>query len=126
MTSVVLAWGAFRILRMSANPIAKLVLKGMLMACLLGGAYVLYVASLKERLSNATENPAPQRITGQEIIQTLQGATQKAVEIIKEKAGAPLEKIKDATTGEAVRARDLMNESNRETEQTLKKIESDP
>ena len=93
LLSVVILLGALKIIRVSPNPLVKLMLKGAIMAVFIGGAYVLYLMALQENLSKAT---------------------------------APLEKIKDATVGGAVRARDSMNQSYREQEKVLKKIESGP
>jgi hypothetical protein len=50
------------------------------------------------------------------------GTTEKAKETIQENAVAPLQRIKDATVGEAVRTRDLANQSSREKEKALKEI----
>lgn len=126
LMGVVVIWGAFKILRVSPNPLVKLMLKGMITIVLVGSAYALYMASLSDRISNATKASPPQNISGQDLLQNIHGATDKVRETIKEKATAPLEKVKDATVGEAIRARDSMNQSNREKEKIINKVESGP
>jgi hypothetical protein len=100
LMSIVLVFGAIKITRISMNPFLKLALKGAIMAILIGGGYIFYVASLSERISKATQDPLPQRITGKEII--------------------------DATVGKALRTRDLVNQSIREKEKALNKTEPGP
>jgi len=126
LMGAVVIWGAFKIIRVSPNPLVKLMLKGMITIVLVGGAYALYMASLSDRISNAMKASPPQNISGQDLLQNIQGTTEKVRETIKEKATAPLEKVKDATVGGATRARDSMNQSNREKEQILNKVESGP
>lgn len=126
LMGAVVIWGAFKIMRVSLNPFVKLMLKGMITIVLVGSAYALYMASLSDRISNATKASPPQNISGQDLLQNIQGATDKVRETIKEKATAPLEKVKDATVGGATRARDSMNQSNIEKETVLQKIESGP
>jgi hypothetical protein len=121
-----LAWGALKVLRMSGNPLIKLMLKGVITIVLVGSAYALYMTSLSDRISNATKASSPQNISGQDLLKNIQGTTERAREAIKEKTTAPLEKIKDATVGGAIQARDSMNQSNIEKENVLRKIESGP
>ena len=101
-------------------------LKGVIMVILVGTAYTLCISNLNQRVSEVTKDPTPQSFSGKELIQNLHGTTERAREAIKEKTTAPLEKIKDATVGGAIQARDSMNQSNREKENVLQKIESGP
>ena len=126
LMSAVLIFGAIKIIRVSPNPLVKLMLKGVIMLVLVGGAYTLFLAATSARISNATREPAPSSISGQELIQNIQGTAERTKKTIKEKATAPLEKVQDATVGGAIRARNSMNQSNREKEKILNKIESGP
>jgi hypothetical protein len=126
LIGVVVIWGAFKILRVSPNPLVKLMLKGVIMVILVGAAYTLLISNLNQRISEITNDPTPQSFSGKELIQNLHGTTERAREAIKEKTTAPLEKIKEATVGGAIQARDSMNQSNLEKEKILKKIESGP
>jgi hypothetical protein len=126
LMGMALAWGALKVLRMSGNPLIKLMLKGVITIVLVGSAYALYMTSLSDRISNATKASSPQNISGQDLLKNIQGTTERAREAIKEKTTAPLEKIKDATVGGAIQARDSMNQSNIEKENVLRKIESGP
>jgi len=126
LMSAALIFGAIKIIRASPNPLVKLMLKGVIMLVLVGGAYTLFLAAMNARISNATRDPGPQEMSGTEMIQKIQATTEKAKATIKENTRAPLEKVKDATVGEAVRTRDLANQSNLEKEKILNKVESGP
>lgn len=123
LLGVAIIWGALKIMRVSPSPLITVMLKGMITIVLVGSAYALYMASLSDRISSATNASSPQNIPEKDL---LQKATEKVRAAIKEKATAPLEKVKDATVGGAIRARDGMNQSNLEKEKILKKIESGP
>ena len=126
LMGAVAIWGAFKIIRVSPNPLVKLMLKGVVMVILVGTAYTLLISNLNQRVSEATKDPAPPSLSGKELIRNLHEATERAREGIKEKTTSPLEKIKDATVGGAIQARDSMNQSNLEKESVLQKIESGP
>ena len=126
LMGAVIIWGAFKILRVSPNPLVKLMLKGVIMIILVGTAYTLVISNLNQRVSDVTNDPPPQNFSGKELIQNLRGATERAGDAIKEKTTAPLGKVKDATVGGAIQARDSLNQSNREKENALQKIESGP
>ena len=126
LMGVVVIWGAFKMLRVSPNPLVKLMLKGVIMVILVGTAYTLLISNLNQRVSEITNDPTPQSFSGKELIQNLHGTTEKVREGIKEKTTSPLEKLKDATVGGAIQARDSMNQSNIEKENVLRKIESGP
>lgn len=126
LMGAVVIWGAFKIIRVSPNPLVKLMLKGVIMVILVGTAYTLFISNLNQRVSEVTKDPTPQSFSGKELIQNLHGATERAREAIKEKTTAPLEKVKNATVGGAIQVRDSMNQSNIEKENALQKIESGP
>jgi len=124
--SAVLIWGAFQIIRVSDNPLIKLMLKGAIMVIIIGSVYSVYLSNLNQRVSEATRDTTPRSTSGKEVIQTIQGTTEKAKQSVIEKVTAPLKKVKDATVGGAIQARDSMNQSNIEKENVLQKIESGP
>jgi hypothetical protein len=126
LLGVALIWGALKVIRMSGNPLIKLMLKGVITVVLMGGAYALYMTSLSDRFSSATKASPPQEKPEKDLIHNIQGATEKVKAAIKEQAAAPLEKVKDATVGGAIQARDSMNQSNIEKETVLNTIESGP
>lgn len=126
LMSAMLVWGALKVMRLSGNPLVKLMLKGVITIVLVGSAYSLYMTSLNDRISNAAKASTPQSISGKDVLQNIQGTTEKAKKAIAEKVAAPLEKIKDATAGDAIRTRDTVNQSYRDQEKTLNKIESGP
>jgi len=126
LLGVAIIWGAFKIMRGSQNPLITVMLKGVITIVLAGGAYALYMASLSDRISSATKASSPHNISEKDLLPNIQGATEKVRAAIKEKTTAPLEKIKDATVGGAIQARDGMNQSTIEKEKVLKTIESGP
>ena len=126
LMSAVLIWGAFQIIRVSDNPLIKLMLKGAIMVIIIGSVYSVYLSNLNQRVSEATRDTTPRSTSGKEVIQTIQGTTEKAKQSIVEKVTSPLKKVKDATVGGAIGARDSMNQSNIEKENVLQKIESGP
>ena len=127
LLGVALIWGALKVIRMSGNPLIKLMLKGVITVVLMGGAYALYMTSLSDRISSATNTSSPpQHRSEKDILHNIKGATEKVGAAIKEGATAPLEKVKDATVGGAIQARDSLNQSNEEKVQALKEIESQP
>jgi hypothetical protein len=126
LLGVAIIWGAFKIMRGSQNPLLTVMLKGVITIVLAGGAYALYVASLSDRISSATKTSPPEKISDKDLLKNIQGTTEKVRAAIKEKATAPLEKVKNATVGGAIQARDSLNQSNIEKEKALKRIESGP
>ena len=122
LAAALLVCGAILLLRRSTSALVRLLLKGVIMAVLIGGAYVIYLTTLTEGVFGGTTARTSERTMGKDILQGLQGTTEKAKEIIQENAVAPLQRIKDATVGEAVRTRDLANHSSREKEKALKEI----
>lgn len=126
LLGVAIIWGAMQVIRMSGSPLVKLMLKGVITVVLMGGAYALYMTSLNDRISSATNTSSPPRISEKDLLHNIKGATEKVGAALKEGATAPLEKVKDATVGGAIQARDSMNQSNIEKETVLNTIESGP
>ena len=126
LLGVAIIWGTFKILRGNQNPLIALMLRGVITLVLAGGAYALYMASLSDRISSATNPSSPPNTSEKNLLPHIQGATEKVRAAIKEKAAAPLEKVKNATVGGAIQARDVMNQSTIEKEKALKTIESGP
>jgi hypothetical protein len=122
LTTLVLIFGAFKIMRLTTNPLLKIMLKASIMVMLAGSVYAMYISGLNEQISEATRDPAHPTATGKDLIQGTSGAVNQLKGAIN-KATAPL---KDATIGEVSRTVDKANEANRQTEKTLHLIESNP
>jgi len=126
LMSIVFVWGAFKIMRISDSPLVKLALKGVIMIIVIGSVYGLYISNLNKTISEATHDTTPKSASGKTVLDTLQGTAEQAQKNVLEQVAAPLAKIKDATVGGAIDARDSMNQSNIEKQNTLQKIETEP
>lgn len=125
LTTLVLLWGAFKIMRLISNPVLKMLLKASMVFLLAGSVYAMFLSGLNERIAEETGEPDRQTLTGQDLMDNageLKGRVTEAVE----KAEAPIKKLEDATVGETTRTVNKANQATGQEEKVLQQIESSP
>ncbi|MEW6542120.1 MAG: hypothetical protein AB1411_00755 [Nitrospirota bacterium] len=127
LTTVLLIVMIVLVMRVSSNPLVKVLGKlGILL--LAGGAiYAIYFSGLNERISEVTHEPTRQTVSGKEIVSEVKG---KAAEVTQtlgksiEPVKGVIERTKAATIGEATQAVQQANQANQQLDKNLRDIEA--
>lgn len=129
LTTLVLIIGFRMVIRTSQNPAVKLLLKTSIMLMIGGTVYAIYLSSLNERISQATQQPAQRTMTGKELLGDIQGTAAQVRQVI-DKTASPVKEIFDktqtATVGEVNRTVSEANQTSRQRESALHSIDSTP
>lgn len=129
LTTLVFIIGFLMVIRTSQNPAVKFLLKTSIMLMIGGAVYAIYLSSLNERISQATQQPAQRTMTGKELLGNLQRTADQVQQVI-DKTAAPVKEMLDetqaATVGEVHRTVTEANQATRQRENTLHSIDSTP
>jgi hypothetical protein len=130
LTTLVLIIGAVIIMRVTQNPVFKLLLKASILLVIGGAVYALYLSGLNERVSQATHEQTGRTTSGKEILGEVKGKAGQVKQFLDKTALDPvkgaIEKTKAATVGDVTRTVNEANQANQELQRKLEEIEPAP
>lgn len=127
LTTLVLIIGAVIVMRVSQNPLFKLLLKASIMFVIGGAVYAIYLSGLNERVSQATHEQTGRTASGKEILGEVKGKAGQVKQFLGTTALDPvrgaIEKTKAAAVRDVTKTVNEANQANRDLQKKLGEIE---
>jgi hypothetical protein len=127
LTTLILVIGAVVVMRISSNPLVKILFKLLIVLMIGSAVYAIRFSGLNERISEATNESTRQTMTGKDVIGGVKEKTDQIKKVLDKTAGegvrGVIERTKAATVGDVQQTVNEANQSTQRLEQKLQEIE---